>query len=98
MDTLQIITEPKRRTILRMVWDGERSAGEIAGAFDVTFGAISQHLALLRQAGLVTVRREGNRRLYRANRDMLEPYRAMLETMWATALDDLARAVEAGQS
>jgi DNA-binding transcriptional ArsR family regulator len=98
MDTLQIIIEPKRRSILRMVWDREESAGAIASAFDVTFGAISQHLGVLREAGLVTVRTDGNRRLYRANRDVLEPYRDMLETMWASALDELARAVEADET
>ena len=76
------------------MWDTERSAGDLAAQFDVTFGAISQHLGVLRDARLVDVRKDGNRRMYRANRDVLGPYEAMLETMWATMLDDLARAVE----
>lgn len=94
MDTLQVIAEPTRRRILEMVWTEEMSAGEIAAGFDVTFGAVSQHLAVLRDSGLVMVRPDGNRRYYRADRDRLAPYRSLLETMWAGALDDLARAVE----
>jgi len=89
VDALQVIAEPRRRRILEMVWEGEMAAG-------VTFGAISQHLAVLRQAGFVTVRKDGNRRLYRADRGRLEPFRQVLEAMWASALDDLADAVEAG--
>lgn len=96
MDALQVIAEPRRRRILEMVWEGEMAAGDIAAHSDVTFGAISQHLAVLRQAGFVTVRKDGNRRLYRADRGRLEPFRQVLEAMWASALDDLADAVEAG--
>ena len=55
MDALQVIGEPRRREILRLVWDRERTAGDIAGQFDVTFGAVSQHLAVLRDAGFVDV-------------------------------------------
>lgn len=94
MDAIQVIAEPRRRAILSLIWDEEVAAGDIAGRFDVTFGAVSQHLAVLRDAGLVTVRREGNRRFYRADRKRLEPLRPMLEAMWAASLDDLASAVE----
>ncbi|MGI9609230.1 MAG: ArsR/SmtB family transcription factor [Acidimicrobiia bacterium] len=94
MDTLQVIAEPTRRSILELVWRDERTAGEIAGHFDVTFGAVSQHLGKLRSGGLVDVRAEGTRRYYRANRVRLEPFRAMLEAMWASKLDQLAAAVE----
>jgi DNA-binding transcriptional ArsR family regulator len=94
MDTLQIIAEPRRRAILGLVWDDERTAGDIASRFDVSFGAISQHLALLRDAGLVTVRKDGNRRWYRTRRDALEAYRHVLEPMWADTLGRLADAVE----
>lgn len=95
MDALRVIGEPRRREILRLVWDRERSAGEIAAAFDVTFGAVSQHLAVLRRAGLVDVRALGNQRFYRANRTALGPLAAALEQMWSTSLDRLAEAVEA---
>ena len=94
MDAIQIVVEPTRRRLLQLVWSEERAAGELAGYFPVTFGAVSQHLGVLRQAGFVDVRKNGNRRMYRANRDRLAPYATLLETMWATKLDDLARAME----
>ena len=87
MDPLQVIAEPSRRRILGLVWDRELSATEIAERFDSTFGAVSQHLAVLRDAQLVTLRREGNRRFYRANREALE-------AMWRETLRGLARTIE----
>jgi DNA-binding transcriptional ArsR family regulator len=97
MDALQVVAEPHRREILRLVWDGELSSGEIASRFDVTFGAVSQHLAVLRQAGFVRVRTAGNQRFYRADRERLGPLALMLESMWAATLDRLAQAVEAAE-
>lgn len=94
MDSLQVIGDATRREILRMVWDEERPAGEIADRFPVTFGAVSQHLAVLRDSGFVIVRPEGNRRFYRADQRALGPLKAVLEAMWATSLDRLADAVE----
>jgi DNA-binding transcriptional ArsR family regulator len=95
VDSLQVIGEPRRREILRLVWTRELTSGEIAARFPVTFGAVSQHLGVLRDAGFVTVRVQGNRRFYRANRKTLGPLARMLEAMWASKLDDLASAVEA---
>lgn len=95
MDALQVVTEPHRREILRAVWNRERSAGDIAAQFPVTFGAVSQHLAVLRTAGFVTVRRDGTRRFYRADRERLGPLAQALEAMWRATLDELAAAVEA---
>jgi DNA-binding transcriptional ArsR family regulator len=95
VDALQVIGEPRRREILRLVWDRERTAGDIAGQFDVTFGAVSQHLGVLRDAGFVTVRRAGNQRYYRTNRKALGPLAQALEAMWSSSLDRLAEAVEA---
>ena len=94
VDALQVIGEPRRREILRLVWDRERSAGEIAAAMPVTFGAVSQHLGVLRGAGFVTVRRSGTHRFYAADRAALGPLAAALESMWAASLDRLAAAVE----
>jgi DNA-binding transcriptional ArsR family regulator len=94
MDALQVIGEPRRRDILRLVWDRELSSGEIASNFEVTFGAVSQHLGVLRDAGFVRVRRDGNRRFYRADRERLGPFAAALESMWTATLDRLADAVE----
>jgi DNA-binding transcriptional ArsR family regulator len=95
VDAVQIVMEPRRREILRLVWDRERSAGEIAGHFERTFGAVSQHLAVLRDAGFVTVRKDGNRRFYRADPEGLGELRPVLEAMWASTLDRLAETIEA---
>lgn len=98
MDGLQVVAEPHRRRILGLVWDDELAAGEIAREFDITFGAVSQHLAVLRRAGFVDVRADGNRRLYQANKQALGPLRAVLENMWSDTLDHLARAIEEDES
>lgn len=98
MDAVKVIAEPRRREILRLCWRAERTAGELADAFEVTFGAVSQHLKVLRDAGLVTVRREGTRRYYRANRTALGPLANYLEAQWARQLDDLAALAEAAES
>lgn len=94
MDSFQVVAEPRRRQILKLVWDHELAASEIAAQFDITFGAVSQHLAVLRDAEFVKVRKDGNRRLYQADHDALEPYRAVLELMWRSTLADLAQAIE----
>jgi DNA-binding transcriptional ArsR family regulator len=87
MDPLQVIAEPSRRRILGLVWHQELSASQIADQFDSTFGAVSQHLAVLRDANLLSMRRDGNRRFYRANREALE-------AMWRETLSGLARTIE----
>jgi DNA-binding transcriptional ArsR family regulator len=94
LDALKVVAEPRRREILRLVWDRELAAGEIADRFDVTFAAVSQHLGVLRDAGFVSVRQEGRARLYKADRKALGPLRPMLEKMWSGSLDRLARLVE----
>ncbi|MET8124368.1 metalloregulator ArsR/SmtB family transcription factor [Streptomyces sp. NPDC005065] len=98
MDAVQAVAEPRRREILRLVWDTELSAGEIAGRFDVTFGAISQHLKVLRDSGLVTLRQDGKRRFYRAEREAMGPLADYLQSMWATRLDTLAELAEAAEA
>lgn len=90
MDLLQVVAEPNRRRILGLVWDRELSASQIAEHFDSTFGAVSQHLAVLRDAQLVSQRRHGNRRYYKANRQVLE-------AMWRETLRGLARTIEEDQ-
>jgi DNA-binding transcriptional ArsR family regulator len=94
MDLLQAVAQPRRREILRLVWDRELSAGQIAARFDVTFAAVSQHLAVLRDARLVSVREDGRRRLYRADRAALSDLRPTLEKMWSSQLDRLADLAE----
>jgi DNA-binding transcriptional ArsR family regulator len=92
---LRAVSEPRRREILRLVWDRERPAGDIAASFDVTFGAVSQHLRVLHDAGLVSVRRDGRRRLYRARREQFGPLRAVLEDLWRSDLEELKTLAEA---
>ena len=92
---LRAVSEPRRQQILRLVWDRERPAGDIAASFDVTFGAVSQHLRVLHDAGLVSVRRDGRRRLYRARPEALGPLRAVLEDLWRSGLEELKTLAEA---
>jgi DNA-binding transcriptional ArsR family regulator len=93
---LDAISNPRRREILRLVWDRELPAGDIAARFDVTWPAISQNLAVLRKAGLVVERRDANRRLYRADRAALGSLQGVLEEMWSQDLDRLRHAVDEG--
>jgi DNA-binding transcriptional ArsR family regulator len=99
MDTaLKAIAEPRRREILRLVWTEELPAAQIAARFDdVTRSAVSQHLGVLRQAELVIERREGTRRLYRANRTEMDRLRRFLDEYWTGSLQrlqDLAESAE----
>jgi|SRR6188472_2983309 DNA-binding transcriptional ArsR family regulator len=92
------LAEPRRREILALIRDEERTAGAIAARFDVTRPAISQHLAVLRASGLVTERREGTRRWYRARPEGTRELRAWLETFWDDGLARLAAAAEAEET
>jgi DNA-binding transcriptional ArsR family regulator len=92
---LHAIAEPRRRAILELVARDELAAGEIAGHFDVTRTAVSQHLTVLKDAGLLVERRDGTRRLYRARPEALEDLRRLLDDMWASSLDVARRLVEA---
>lgn len=94
-EALKALAEPRRRAILRLVASDELAAGEIAAAFEVTRTAVSQHLTVLRNAGLLTERREGTRRLYRARPGGLAGLRRFLDDMWASSLDTARRLVEA---
>jgi DNA-binding transcriptional ArsR family regulator len=91
---LKAIVEPRRRAILRLVRDGELSAGEIASHFEVTRPAVSQHLSVLKEAGLVEERRNGTRRLYRARPEGLADLRVFLEEFWDARLEALKREAE----
>jgi DNA-binding transcriptional ArsR family regulator len=93
-DALRAIAAPRRRQILTLVRDEELSAGEIAAQFDVTRPAVSQHLNVLKEAGLVSERRNGTRRLYRARPEGLVPLKAFLEEFWDERLETLKREAE----
>jgi DNA-binding transcriptional ArsR family regulator len=90
MDTLQIVAEPRRREILRLVWDHELTAGDIARQVDVGFSAVSQHLGVLRDAGFVQVRRDGKHRYYQADFRGLGTLKDVLERLWSEHIDRLA--------
>lgn len=94
MDPLQLVAEPRRRAILRLVWEDERAVGELVDTLDLSYAGVSQHLSLLRDAGFVTVRRDGKRRLYRADHEQLGPLKEFLETFWTSRVDRLARLAE----
>jgi DNA-binding transcriptional ArsR family regulator len=91
---LKAIAAPRRRQILGLVRDGELSAGEIASHFDVTRPAVSQHLNVLKEAGLVSERRNGTRRLYRARPEGLVEIKDFLEEFWDVRLEALKREAE----
>ena len=91
---LQAVANPCRREILRLVWEAERSAGEIAGHFTMSWPAVSQNLRILREAGLLSERRRGNQRLYRADHQALGPLEAVLRAMWEQDLGRLRALAE----
>jgi DNA-binding transcriptional ArsR family regulator len=91
---LRALADPHRRQILRLVQHAELPAGQIAASFTLTQQAVSQHIGVLRQAGLLTERREGTRRLYALNHESLEPVRELLSEFWPDALSRLKKAVE----
>jgi len=96
---LKALAEPRRRAILRLVWSKELPATDIADQFrDVTRPAISQHLAVLKDAKLVSERRDGTRRLYRANADTMAELRAFLDDYWTSGLERLRDAAEAAEA
>ena len=94
---VRAIAEPRRREILRLVRDRELSAGEIASNFDVTRPAVSQHLKTLRDAGLLSERRSGTRRFYRARPQGMAELREFLDDFWSDRLERLRLAAELEQ-
>ena len=91
---LRAIAEPRRRQILQLVRDRERSAGEIASHFEVSRPAISQHLGVLKEAGLVEERRDGTKRLYRGRPQGFADLKAFLDAFWGERLEALQAEAE----
>ena len=83
---LRAIADPRRRQMLELTWDRERSSGDLATSCKLSRPATSQHLRVLREAGLVSVRLDGNRRLYRVDDARLAELRAMLDQFWGSRL------------
>ena len=95
---LAALAEPRRRAILGLVRDEPRSVNEIAAHFEITQQAVSQHLQVLKDAGLVAVRPVGQRRLYAVRVEGLESVREFLAELWPKSLEELKREVESSQA
>ena len=91
---LKAIAEPRRQEILRLLWQRERAAGEVAAHFDISRPAISKHLRILKEAGLLEERRAGTQRLYRARPERLADARRFLESFWDEGLAAIKRSAE----
>jgi DNA-binding transcriptional ArsR family regulator len=89
------LAEPRRRAILMLIRDEPRSVNEIAAHFEISQQGVSQHLQVLRDAGLVAVRPEGQRRLYAVRPDGVDSVRKFLAELWPESLETLRRTVEA---
>jgi DNA-binding transcriptional ArsR family regulator len=92
--SIRAVANPVRRAMLRLVWDEERASSELADAAGVSRPAASQHLGVLREAGLVSVRADGNRRLYRADLERVAEVARLLDDFWAAPLSRLKDAAE----
>jgi DNA-binding transcriptional ArsR family regulator len=88
------LAEPRRRAMLLLVRDQPRSVGEIAEHFDISQQAVSQHLRVLHDAGLVAVRPQGQRRLYVVRPEGLATIEAFLAELWPQSLQRLKAAIE----
>ena len=88
------LAEPRRRAILRLIRDEPRSVNEIAEHFDITHQAVSQHLRVLKDGGLVVSRAEGTRRVYQLNPDGVTALRAYLDRVWEDALTAFQKAAD----
>jgi DNA-binding transcriptional ArsR family regulator len=93
-DAIRALAHPGRRAMLRRVWDDERPATELADAAGLSRSAASQHLKLLREAGLIKVRVDATRRLYRADLARVAEIASFLDDFWATPLERLRAAAE----
>jgi DNA-binding transcriptional ArsR family regulator len=94
-DSIRALAHPGRRAMLRCVWDDERPATELAAAAGLSPSAASQHLKLLRDVGLLTMRVDRTRRLYRADLQRVAEVARFLDDFWATPLERLKAAAEA---
>ena len=98
MDAFEVIGDPTRRRLIELLSEGERSAGELASHFEVSFSAVSQQLRILNEAGVVTTRRDGRQRLYRIETHGLDPVAAWLaqyaRRFWERKLHNLGGVLE----
>ena len=101
VDALALLADPTRRRIVELLADGERSAGEIAGEFDIARPGVSRHLRQLREGGLVSVRRDGQRQIYRIEPqhfDEIDAWLTPIRAFWTNRLDALDTELRRGSS
>jgi DNA-binding transcriptional ArsR family regulator len=91
---LKVIAQPNRRQILRLIANQELSAGEIAANFEISRPAVSQHLSVLKEANLISERRRGTQRLYRARPEAIAELKDFLDDFWADRLERLKHSIE----
>src|SRR5260221_6705068 len=84
-DACEALSDPNRRTIVELLRDGPRSVGELADAMPISRPAVSRHLRLLREAGLVTEEAQGTRNIYRLHDDGIAAVQAYVAGVWGTA-------------
>ncbi len=89
LDLLEVAAEPNRRRLLQLLAGGEQSVTQLTTAFPVSRSAISQHLLLLAEAGLVTARKDGRNRFYRLEQGGMASLRAVIDQFWTSELDQL---------
>ena len=96
-EVLRALAEPQRARIVRLVRDNELAAGQVAEHFDITPQAVSQHLRILKEAGVLSERRQGTKRLYSVRPEAIESVRDFLEELWPSSLSALKHVVESGK-
>ena len=97
MDTFTALADPTRRSIIESLATGETSFGELADKFEMSRPAVSQHLKVLREAGIVTSRADAQRRIYRLNEsgfEELEAWLSQVRRFWNQRLDKLERLLD----
>jgi DNA-binding transcriptional ArsR family regulator len=96
-DTLTALADPTRRSVFEHLASGPRAVSELAQGFSVSRPAVSQHLRVLKEAGLVVDRRDGTRHVYQVNPDGLSALRDYLDRFWDQALAAFKAAAESEQ-
>ena len=96
-EVLRALAEPQRARIVRLVRDNELAAGQVAEHFNITPQAVSQHLRVLKEAGVLSERRQGTKRLYSVRPEAIESVREFLEELWPSSLSALKQVVESGK-
>jgi DNA-binding transcriptional ArsR family regulator len=91
---MDALGDPTRRRIFELLQGGPRAVGELAGELPVSRPAVSQHLRVLKEAGLVAEQKQGTRRIYRLDLGGLQEVRAYFDRFWTTALDSFEAAVD----